>query len=163
MRLEFDISKFKEEQAEHFLKQELSHVISLTGLAFKVDNELVFSEDQFGPHNGWAKYANGEVKSATLRYKSGLLRIPHSAILPVYSTKEFELKQNPRGKVFIPKIIICKFEELNYAELMADGLQKPNGELNLEQAVNAMKEWYPDITSKSIVSYYKLGEAYFSK
>lgn len=138
---------------EYFLKDSLKQI----KLDFHVDKELLFWEHHFNGTD-FTIYDNGHKKGGTLRFKEGFVRIPETNLLQVYETNEYK-EQGPlrgsggyhRGVVEIPRVVICRLDELHDEELERDGFN------SMKEVLPSMLEYYPTIKDSSIVSFYYFG------
>ncbi|MEM2916563.1 MAG: hypothetical protein QXT19_04370 [Candidatus Woesearchaeota archaeon] len=149
MRLKYDISHLAGKGLRDYLMQTLKHIRK----DIHIDKMLLFHHALFDgnelvTHNlpdGFQK------KEGTIRYRQSLIRIPANIELPVYETEEFNAKKPPRGLVTIPTIVVCHFDELSMLELKLDGFKSH------DEALECMRQYYPDLQKDSIVSFYYFG------
>jgi len=133
-------------------KHSMMSAVSSLGIPPHFDEELLFWAQHFDGLQ-WATYDNGHRKGGTLRFKTGVVRLPGEPRLLVYETEERKKKRPfPYATVDIAKVTVCPVEELSQEELFADGFE------NHDHVVDSMKKYYPTIALDSIVSFYEFGE-----
>lgn len=130
-----------------YIKDNLPEEIRQNAEFFE-DEFLKYSEDHF-EGNQFKKVLERRDKGGTIRYKSGIIRIPHKPTLPIFTATADPKKEEPIGQIYIPKIVIARFKDLTQKELELDGYK------TLEEAITDMKTYYKDITKESIITFYE--------
>ncbi|MEM4240367.1 MAG: hypothetical protein QXM31_03860 [Candidatus Woesearchaeota archaeon] len=149
MRLKYDIAHLAGEELRNFLLQNLGHLKK----SIQFDKMLLFHHTLFdGCEFVTHQMPDGpQKKEGTIRYRPNLIRVPANIELPVYETEEFNAKKPPRGLATIPMIVVCRFDELSMLELKLDGFKSH------DEALEGMRQYYPDLQKHSIISFYHFG------
>ncbi|HIH23722.1 TPA: hypothetical protein HA251_01675 [Candidatus Woesearchaeota archaeon] len=93
------------------------------------------------------------VKRATIRFSRKGARIPSSLWLPWIETRpDDDTYTMPRGKIFIPRIVVAHLEDFTDEDARADFF------VNRDGMREGMKKIYPWIDEKSIGSVYYLDD-----
>lgn len=150
MRLKYDIAHLAGKELRDYLTQTLKHLRK----DICIDKMLLFHHALFDG-NEFVSYdmPDGRQKmEGTIRYRPNIIRMPANIELPAYETDEYNAKKPPRGLVTIPAIVVCRLEEISQPELRLAGFK------DCAEALEGMRQHYPDLQKDSIVSFYYFGE-----
>jgi hypothetical protein len=149
----FSLNELGKSPAEAIRKELEATAISDT---LSLDDKILFWAHHFNGQD-WAVYPNGTKKGGTIRYKEGAIRIPAKQELPVYETKEFQAGKPPRAIVTLDKIYVVTAKFIPPELLPLDGYK------STAEMVESMREYYPNMSSESTISFYQFAKTQWGK